>query len=533
MIPGFVVAEWGTSRAGSRLWGVYIRRVKTSSGATAVQIAQKRHGKREILEHLGSAHDEVSLAALEQVGREKILGNQQSFDLDLHTEDTPKAPAKGVDAGGGLVLHGTRPRLLWEVLEQAYDQIGFGAAVGDEVFKQLVLARIIEPTSKLDSIRVLEELNVPDVPSYATVKRRLARCVEHKWQDAVSAAAYRFAADGGVVSMCLYDVTTLYFEADEEDELRKSGFSKERRIDPQILVGLLVDRHGFPLELHFFEGNKAETRTMIPVLDAFRDRHQVTDMLVVADAGMLSWTNIQALEEAGYQYIVGSRNSKAPMDLAKTFATKGNHFADGQVIETTTELKKGTATSQRRAVWQYRLAREHRDRRNHTLQVQRAEDIASGRKAQRKARFLTASQRKTLTVDYEAAKAAEQLFGLKGYVTNTSMKVLSGAEVVTAYHSLFEVEASFRMAKSDLRARPIFHHTRDAIEAHLSIVFCALAVARHLQLATGLSLRRIIKTLQPLREGLVEINGTIATIPAALTPEAKEILRTLPEKSGH
>ena len=98
----------------------------------------------------------------------------------------------------------------------------------------------------------------------------------------------------------------------------------------------------------------------------------------------------------------------------KTFATTGNHFADGQVIETTTELKKGTESSRRRAVWQYRLAREHRDRRNHTLQVQRAEDIAAGRKAQRKARFLTTGQRKSLTVDYEAAKAAEQLFGLKG-----------------------------------------------------------------------------------------------------------------------
>ncbi|WP_425452852.1 IS1634 family transposase [Citricoccus muralis] len=512
---------------------VYIRRVKTSSGATAVQIAQKRHGKREILEHLGSAHDEVTLASLEQVAREKIQAGQMAFDLDLHTDDTTTAPAKGVDAGGGLVLHGTRPRVLWEVLEQAYERIGFTGAVNDEVLKQLVLARVIEPTSKLDSLRVLAELNVENAPSYATLKRHLARCVPDNWRDLLSSAAYRFAADGGAVSVCLYDVTTLYFEADEEDELRKSGFSKERRIDPQILVGLLVDRHGFPLELHFFEGNKAETRTMIPVLDAFRDRHQVQDMLVVADAGMLSWANIQALEEAGYQYIVGSRNAKAPMDLAKTFATTGNHFADGQVIETTTELKKGTESSRRRAVWQYRLAREHRDRRNHTLQVQRAEDIAAGRKAQRKARFLTTGQRKSLTVDYEAAKAAEQLFGLKGYVTNTSMKVLSGAEVVAAYHSLFEVEASFRMAKSDLRARPIFHHTRDAIEAHLTIVFCALAVGRHLQTATGMSLRRIIKTLQPLREGLVEINGTIATIPAALTPEAKEILKTLPEKSGH
>ncbi|WP_202798455.1 IS1634 family transposase [Citricoccus sp. CH26A] len=329
--------------------------MKTSSGATAVQIAQKRHGKRQILEHLGSAHDEVTLAALEQVARQKIQADQLAFDLDLHTDGTRTVPAKGAGPGGGLVLHGTRPRVLWEVLEAAYDRIGFSAAVDDEILKQLVLARIIEPTSKLDSLRVLAELNVEAVPSYATLKRHLARCVQDDWRDRLSSAAYRFAAEDGAVSVCLYDVTTLYFEADEEDELRKSGFSKERRVDPQILVGLLVDRHGFPLELHFFEGNKAETRTMIPVLDAFRDRHQVQDMLVVADAGMLSWANLQALEEGGYQYIVGSRTSKAPMDLASTFATTGNHFADGQVIEATTELKKGVASTKRRAVWQYRL----------------------------------------------------------------------------------------------------------------------------------------------------------------------------------
>ncbi|MDI3329977.1 MAG: IS1634 family transposase [Micrococcus sp.] len=505
--------------------------MNTSSGATAVQLVEKVRGKRRIVEHLGSAHDEVTLAALEQVGREKIQGDQLAFSLDVHT-DAPK-PRQALDAGGGLVLHGTRPRLLWEVLEQAYARIGFTEAVPDEVFKQLVLARVIEPTSKLDSLRVLQELNVDSVPSYATVKRRLQAVIAENWRTKLTEAAYRFAAGTGAVSLCLYDVTTLYFEADEEDELRKSGFSKERRIDPQILVGLLVDRHGFPLAIDSFAGNTAETRTMIPVLDAFRERHHVDDMLVVADAGMLSWANIQALEEAGYQYIVGSRTSKAPMDLAETFARKGNHFADGQILEATTELKRGVVSSRRRAVWQYRLAREHRDRRNHTLQIQRAEDIAAGRKAQRRARFLTTTGAKRPEVDYEAARQAERLFGLKGYVTNASQKVLTGAEVVAAYHSLFEVEASFRMAKSDLKARPIFHHTREAIDAHLTIVFCALAVARHLQAATGLSLRKILNTLKPLREGLVEINGTTTAIPAALTPEAKDILNATQQQSGH
>ena len=131
----------------------------------------------------------------------------------------------------------------------------------------------------------------------------------------------------------LYDVTTLHFERDDEDELRKVGMSKEHRVDPQVQAGLLVDPAGFPLEVHLFEGNKAETTTLIPVLSAFAQRHGVRDMVVVADAGMLSAANLNALEDAGFGFIVGSRITKAPYDLAEHFERHGNYFTDGQVLE--------------------------------------------------------------------------------------------------------------------------------------------------------------------------------------------------------
>ena len=82
-------------------------------------------------------------------------------------------------------------------------------------------------------------------------------------------------------------VTTLYFETEKEDDLRKVGYSKERRIDPQIIVGLLVDRAGFPLRISCWEGNRAETTTIIPIAEAFQAAHGIADLVVVADAGML------------------------------------------------------------------------------------------------------------------------------------------------------------------------------------------------------------------------------------------------------
>jgi hypothetical protein len=368
--------------------------VKTASGATAVQLVRYRGGRREIVEHIGSAHDAGELAVLEQLAWERIHAGQPAFDLDGLVPAAPAVPGKKGRAArplvvtGGARAVGSRPRLLWEVLGAVYDRIGFGTAIDSEVFRQLVLGRVIAPASKTATLRMVAEMDVTDVPGEATMWRHLARHQDQDWRSAACTTAYRFAAGTGAVSVCLYDVTTLYFETDEEDQTRKIGFSKERRVDPQIVVGLLVDTSGFPLEIHCFEGSTAETLTLIPVLDAFRARHQVTDMLIVTDAGMLSRVNLEALEEAGYQYIVGSRTSKAPYDLADRLAA-GNNFADGQILEATTELKHGSVPSRRRAVWQYRLAREHRDRRNQTLQLQRAEDIDAGRKAQRKARFLT------------------------------------------------------------------------------------------------------------------------------------------------
>lgn len=265
--------------------GLFVRKVKTASGATAVQIAEKRRGVRTIIEHIGSAHTEAEVAALVQVAKDRIAGDQQELELQLPVLAGERAGTVSA-APAGPVVTSTASRILWEVLEQVYDRIGFNA-VGNEVFKKLVLARLVEATSTADTIRVLEEIGV-SAPGLRTIWRTLAKCVAEDWRDSASRMAYSFAAakHGATgLGVVLYDVTTLYFEATDEDELRKVGMSKERRVDPQIVVGLLVDRDGFPLEIHCFEGNKAETLTLIPVLKSFQDRHEVKDLVVVADAG--------------------------------------------------------------------------------------------------------------------------------------------------------------------------------------------------------------------------------------------------------
>ena len=265
-------------------------------------------------------------------------------------------------------------------------------------------------------------------------------------------------------------------------------------MDPQIVVGLLVDRGGFPLEIGCFEGNKAETTTIIPIVKAFQARHNLADMVVVADAGMLSASNLRELNEAHLRFIVGSRVTKAPIDLASHFRWRGDAFTDGQQIDTITPRTGRTSENSTalraepvwdrsdhagswRAVWAYSAKRAVRDAKTLTLQENRAKAVVAGEKAARTPRFVkTAGGARTL--DEASLARARRLVGLKGYVTNITAQVMPAGEVIGSYHDLWHVEQSFRMSKTDLRARPMFHHTRDAIEAHLTIVFTALAISR-------------------------------------------------------
>lgn len=387
---------------------------------------------------------------------------------------------------------------------------------------KLVLARVVEPTSKADTIRVLDDLGVP-APSLRTIWRTLARCVEQDWRDKLAAAAYAHATCGGALKLVLYDVTTLYFEAEDEDALRKVGMSKERRVDPQILVGMLVTAGGFPLEVHEFTGNTAETLTLLPVLRTFQDRHQVDDVVVVADAGMLSASNLNALEDAGFSFIVGSRISKAPYDLADHFDKHGGVLHDGETMESKRVMGTGANARERRVVYHYSYKRDRRD--NYTLnkQVEKAQKIADGTRPLRKDRFVKLTGTRP-SVDQTLVDRARQLAGLKGYVSNIPAARLTGNEVVAAYHDLFQVERSFRMAKTDLRARPMFHHEADSIHAHLTIVFTALAISRHLQDTTGVSIRKIIRALRPLRDVTISIAGNEITATTPPGPDAHAIL---------
>ncbi len=517
---------------------VFVRKVPGRSGSIKVQLAERRGGRDVVLEHIGTARSDAELAILMAQARRREHEGQEALDLPgigLEDEGVPERP--------GLITS-KRSALLWQVLTNAYARLGFDA-IEDEAFAQLVLARIVEPTSKADSVRVLNEIGV-SAASLRTIFRALQRAQARDYRAKIARACFNHALADGDVSLVLYDVTTLYFEAEKEDEFRKVGYSKERRVDPQIVVGLLVDRHGFPLEIGCYEGNKAETLTIVPIVKQFQERHGLADMVVVADAGMLSSTNLRELDEAGLRFIVGSRVTKAPKDLESHFRWHGDAFTDAEVIDTITPRdQRGTtgnvsdpakraepvwdpAVHARswRAVWAYSTKRAVRDNKTLTLQENKAKAVIAGEKTARVPRFVKDTSSGHV-LDEASLARARRLVGLKGYVTNIEAALMPAAEVIASYHDLWHVEQSFRMSKTDLAARPMFHHTREAIEAHLTIVFAAPAIARYLQNATAMSIKKIITTLRPIQQITVRIAGHEHAAADPITPTAQAIITAL------
>jgi transposase len=200
-------------------------------------------------------------------------------------------------------------------------------------------------------------------------------------------------------------------------------------------------------------------------------------------------------------------------------------------VFTDEEWERGKAARRRRVIYQYKFTRYQHDNRAINAMITRAEKITTGAAPMAKARFVKLTGA-TKELDQGLIDRARQLAGLKGYVTNLPPETMGGQAVIDAYHDLYQVERTFRMAKSDLRARPVFHHDRDAIEAHLTVVFAALAVARELQAETGVSLKKLVQTLRPLRTVTIDIDGHTITAKPHLTDDAENTLGKLPPVTG-
>lgn len=474
-----------------------IRKVRTGSGATAVQIVRYTNGKRVVEQHVGSAHTQDELSAL--YSKAKQICEQLTAQLPLFPLAESTSRLMHIDY---MHLTSVTHRFAYDFFNNCIQQCGLGNL--RQLYQDLVLMRIIEPTSKLRSLELLKRyFNV----SYAerTVYRLLPQLMNHKAD--IENAAYGVATKhfSETFALVLYDVTTLYFESHKpDDELLAKGFSKDDKSkQPQVVVGLLVTHQGFPLMHEVYKGNTFEGHTFLDVVKSFQNRHPETKPIIVADAAMLSSQNMQALEAEGYQYIVGAR-------LANTTALFINSIDGGINREDGEMIRLQYPNRNYEVICTYSNKRYKKDKHQFDKQLKKAEELVKRKEPGKRAKFVKRSGQadKPYSVDEALKVKTEKLLGIKGYCTNIPVDELTNEQIVSYYHDLWRVEQTFRMSKTDLKTRPIFHYTHDAVRAHVLLCFMALMVGKFLEIKTGLSLRRVCDIVWNVHEAHIKDNLT-------------------------
>ena len=474
----------------------YVRKVRRPSGGWSVQLVVSSVRGHRVIKHVGTAHSDEELEALTAAALALVPQPPLPFKMPV------VGPVAGV-VGTTPVVVGSRLGPLWDVLNVAWEALGLDEVSGDKVFRLLVFARVLEPTSKRDALRVLDEAGIAGC-SYATLKRRLPGYATKQFRDRLAGV---LATDAvlGPHELVLFDVSTLYFETDEADGFREPGFSKERRLEPQILIGLLTDAAGFPLWVEGFAGNRAETTTMIPVVEAFTKAYGITDITLAADAGMMSEKNLKAIEDVGWGFIVGGKLPDIPYVLDEWLKSHpGDTPTDGMVLSHRFTMGPNADIRRRIVHYQYKADRARRTLHGIDVQVTKAQKAVAGKTPIKRNRFVRL-EGDTPSVNRQLEAKARMLAGWKPYVTN--MLDTDPQFVIGSYHRLWHVEHAFRMSKHDLKARPIYHHKHESIDAHLAIVLTALAISTWLESHAHYTINHLVKTLRRYRIDTIRVGN--------------------------
>lgn len=493
---------------------MFVRKKPNKSGLVSVQVIEKSNGKYKVVKTIGSSTDPSEIERL--VAKGKMHAKERMGLQEIDFIDHKRIFSDVLSCISSHKLVG-----IQNVLGKIFDDIGFGQ-VKEDLFKDLVLYRLVFPRSKL---RTTEYLYRYEQKSYSEDDiYRFMDKLHFRYKELVQQISFDHTMKvlDGAIHAVFYDVTTIYFEIEKEDDIRKSGFSKDgKHKHPQIVLGLLVSKDAYPLAYDIFEGNKYEGDTFLPILEGFRRKYNFEKLTVVADAGLLSNNNVQELIEKGYEFILGARIKNEKESVKK--AILAFEFENGQ-----SKLIKKDELS---LIITYSQDRAKKDRYNREKGLKRLEkQLQSGKLTKSSInnkgynKFLNMEGEVALTLDHQKVDMDAKWDGLKGYLTNSTM---TKEEVLENYRHLWQIEKAFRVAKNELRIRPVFHRKRDRIEAHICLNFTAYKVYKELDRIlkfkkTGLSPEKVIDIIQNIHElSLVTPNNEVIRKTIILTEEQK------------
>jgi transposase len=450
---------------------MFIREKKNTSGSRSIQIIFKSAGKYKVIKTIGSSSSQEGILLLLNQARHELTQIQKQPGLFPSQSDANIEGFLHTLKNADISVIG--PEL---VFGKIYDHIGFNA-INEVLFRHLVIARLAFPLSKLKTIDYLQRyqgisLNISSIYRFLdklnnTLKTQVEQIVFN----------HTLKLHKNQIAIVFYDMTTIYFEASDEDDLRKAGFSKDgKHQNPQIYLGLLVSLGGDAIGYEIFEGGIYEGHTLLPFIERISKKFNLSKPIVVADAGLLSTDNIKLLEQNKYKYILGAR-PKNETNVIKQQILEARLQNDTYKV-----IKKDRKT---RLVVSYSDKRAAKDQHNRKRGLQRLEkQIKSAKltKAQINNRgynkYLKMEGDVAIKIDYEKYNDDKKWDGIKAYLTNTR---LTPKKIIENYKQLWQIEKAFRMSKTDLKIRPVYHRLGRRIEAHICISFTAYKILKELE----------------------------------------------------
>lgn len=478
---------------------MFIRKKLNKSGSTSIQIIQKVHRSNKVIKTIGSSTDSFEIEKLYQQALYELprIYGATLFDTPVQTPIS-ELSNDSVRVCGPEVIFG-----------KIYDYIGYGE-LAEPLLQDLVISRITHPGSKLNLARYLTATGKNGISVYSIY--RFLDKLNSNLKVIIEDISFEYTKKvlGGQIGVVFYDMTTIYFEASEPDDFRITGFSKEgKHQNPQIMLGLLVGKDGYPIGYELFEGNTFEGHTLIPVLEKYTMRFHIEKPIIIADSGLLSKTNIDQLQEHGFGFIIGARikneNNRVKAQILAL------HLTDGQqaCVDKENGLKLHISYSGKRA------KKDQFNRERGLAKLEKRLSTGKLTKANINNRgynkFLKLEGQINISLDHEKLEADQKWDGLKGYITNTN---LTTQQVIRNYNNLWKIEKAFRISKTDLQIRPVFHRLKKRIEAHICISFMAYLLYKELERALtiskcGISMNVAIENINKMYEVKTEENCTV------------------------
>ena len=546
-------------------------RVKSTpySQKKSVQICEsvRENGKvqQRVIRHVGMATDDVHLEELKKLAtiikRQIIEEREGPFLVPIELlfpekQQVPDEPQTSHSSIVPLASRETQEELVnaipvdlatlkeknrivegfHDTFGKLFQELGFHQILPKtptKVLRDVVLARIASPSSKMRTQRILAADFGKDIP-LDRIYRMMDALLEQK--DRIQQRVYHATQElcFGKANIMLFDVTTLYFESVEEDELRDFGFSKDQQFHTtQVVLALATTNEGLPIGYRLFPGNTAEVSTLLPCLEEWKRLLHIGEVVFVADRAMMCEKNLKALEEAGVTYIIAAKLKKLPLEAREKILNGPHQIGDEQAVQDFL-LANG-----RRLVVSHSEKRASKDRRDREQGVERMrKKIGQGKNIKKLVpnygyqKFLKVEGDGKLVVDEGKIDREAAWDGLHGVITNSH--TTTSEELFAHYRRLWTIEESFRIQKHNLSLRPIYHFKPERVEAHVLLCYMAFCLMRHLEFRVKIQQEKI--SMDEMRQELWRVQASILQdeqtgkwyrLPAAASYKAKKIYQAL------